>query len=141
MTKKKDVGGRPTKKTPEVVKKLCDAFKIDATVEEACWYAGISKVIFYKWYKEDEEFFNEIESAKTFAFIVARKKLMQSMDSENEAIAQRGAIEFLKRRDRRYADRIEGKIDGDVEVSGEVKLDGKTMIELEDMRKKFLGFK
>lgn len=141
MAKKKDLWGRPTKKTPEVVKKLCDAFKIDATVEEACWYAGISKVIFYKWYKEDEEFFNEIESAKTFAFIVARKKLMQSMDSENEAIAQRGAIEFLKRRDRRYADRIEGKIDGDVEVSGEVKLDGKTMIELEDMRKKFLWFK
>ena len=95
-------------------------------------------MIFYKWIKEDKEFFNEIEAAKTFAFIVARKRLMQSMDSENEAIAQRGAIEFLRRRDKRYADKVEGTIDGEVEVSGEVELKGKTMIELEDMRKKFL---
>ena len=141
MAKKKDLWGRPTKKTPEVVKKLCDAFKIDATVEEACGYAGISKVIYYKWIKEDEEFFNEIQAAKTFPFIVARKKLMKSMDSDNEIVAQRGAIEFLRRRDKRYSDKFEGTIDGDVEVSGEVKLDGKTMIELEDMRKKFLWFK
>lgn len=141
MAKKKDLWGRPTKKTPEVVKKLCDAFKIDATVEEACWYAGISKVIYYKWIKEDEKFFNEIEAAKTFPFIIARRMLMKSMDSDNEIVAQRGAIEFLKRRDKRYSDKVEGTIDGDVEVSGEVKLDGKTMIELEDMRKKFLWFK
>lgn len=141
MAKKKDLWGRPTKKTPEVVKKLCDAFKIDATVEEACWYAGISKVIFYKWYKEDEKFFNEIQAAKTFPFIVARKKLMRSIDSDNEAVAQRGAIEFLRRRDKRYSDKIEGTIDADLDVSADIKLDGKTMIELEDMRKKFLGFK
>ena len=88
--------------------------------------------------KEDEEFFNEIEAAKTFPFIIARRKLMKSMDSDNEVVAQRGAIEFLRRRDKRYSDKIDGTIDGDVEVSGEVKLDSKTMIELEDMRKKFL---
>lgn len=141
MAKKKDVGGRPTKMTPEIVRKLCDAFKIDATVEEACWYAGISKVSYYAWIKKDENFMNEIESAKTFPFIVARKKLMQSMDSDNEAIAQKGAIEFLRRRDIRYSDKIEGKIDWEVEISGEIELKGKTMIELEDMRKKFLWFK
>lgn len=138
---KKNVWGRPTKKNASIVKKLCDAFKIDATVEEACAYAGISKVTYYSWIKEDKEFLNEIDGAKTFPFILARKKLMKSIDSDNETIAQRGAIEFLRRRDKRYSDKLEGTIDGDLEVSGEVKMDGKTMIELEDMRKKFLWFK
>jgi hypothetical protein len=40
MTKKqKDVGGRPSKLSPEVVKKLEEAFSLDATVEECVFYA------------------------------------------------------------------------------------------------------
>lgn len=143
MAKKKDVWGRPTKKTPEVVKKLKQIFMYDGTVEEACLYAGISKVIYYKWIKEDVNFFNEMNSARLYPYITAKKTLIKSMESDNEAIAQKGAIEFLKRRDKRYADKLEGTmwVDMDAEIKGEVELKGKTMIELEDMRKKFLGFK
>jgi hypothetical protein len=110
----------------------------DGTVEEACMYAGISKVSYYSWIKEDEKFLNEMNQARLYPYITAKKTLIKSMESSNEAIAQKGAVEFLKRRDKRYADKLEGTIDADVELSGEVELKGKTMIELEDMRKKFL---
>lgn len=143
MAKKKDVWGRPTKKTPEVVKKLKQIFMYDGTVEEACLYAWISKVIYYKWIKEDVNFFNEMNQARLYPYITAKKTLIKSMESDNEAIAQKGAVEFLKRRDKRYADKLEGTmwVDMDAEIKGEVELKGKTMIELEDMRKKFLWFK
>lgn len=141
MAKKKNVGGRPSAITPDVVNKLRHAFMYDGTIEDACKYAGISKVTFYKYYKENEEFMNEIDRVRTYATRTARRVLINWLDSKNEAIAQKAAIEILRRRDPRYRDKLEGTIDGDVEVKGEVKLDGKTMIELEDMRKKFLWFK
>ena len=50
-------------------------------------------------------------------------------------------MEFLKRRDKRYADKVEGTMEVDANIDAEVNLKDKSMIELEDMRKKFLGFK
>ncbi len=143
MAKKKNVGGRPEKITPEVVKKLKQIFMYDGTVEEACLYAWISKVTYYAKVKKDANFLNEMNQARLYAYITAKKVLIKSMESGNEAVAQKGAVEFLKRRDKRYADKVEGTmwVDADVELKGEVELSGKTMIELEDMRKKFLGFK
>lgn len=141
MAKRKNVWGRPEKITPEVVKKLKQIFMYDGSVEEACLYAWISKVTYYAKLKRDKDFLNEMNSARLYPYITAKKTLIKSMESENEAIAQKGAIEFLKRRDKRYADKVEGTIDGDVEVKGEIELKGKTMVELEDMRKRFLWFK
>lgn len=138
MGKVKEGAGRPEKITPDIVKKLKQIFMYDGTVEEACLYAGISKVTFYAKMKKDEKFMNEINQAKLFAHITAKKTLVKSMESDNEAIAQKGAIEFLRRRDKRYADKVEGNLDVDATVDAEVNLSGKTMIELEDLRKKFL---
>lgn len=136
MKKKKDLGGRPSAITPDVVKKLRAAFMYDAPIEEACKYAGISKVTFYKHYKEDEGFMNEIDKIRTLALRTARRVLIKSMDSDNEAIAQKGAIEFLRRRDPRYRDKIEGEIKEEKDVT--VKFEDKSMIELENIRKGFL---
>lgn len=115
----------------------------DGTVKEACLYAWVSTVQYYERLKVDEEFANRMRQAQNYAFILAKKTLIKSMKSGNDAVAQKGAIEFLKRRDKRYADKLEGTmwVDMDAEIKGEVELKGKTMIELEDMRKKFLGFK
>ena len=68
----------------------------------------------------------------------ARQVLMDGIDSKNEVIAQKAAIEFLKRRDPRYSDRIEGNVDLDAKMEVDINLSAKTMMELEDMRKKFL---
>ena len=139
----KDWVGRPESITPEVVNKLKEILKNDWTVEEACLYAGISKVTYYAKLKRDEKFLNEMNQAKLYPYIKAKKTLIKSMESENEAVAQKGAIEFLKRRDKRYADKVENTVDMDVDMNGEVevKLEDKTMLELEWMRKELLNWK
>lgn len=141
MWKVKEGKGRPEKITPDVVKKLKQIFMYDGTVEEACLYAGISKVTYYAKIKKDVNFLNEMNQARLFPYITAKKTLIKSMESDNEAIAQKGAVEFLKRRDKRYADKVEGTMEVDANIDAEVNLKDKSMIELEDMRKKFLWFK
>ena len=141
MVKVKKTVGRPEKITPDVVKKLKQIFMYDGTVEEACLYAWISKVTYYAKIKKDVNFLNEMNQARLFPYITAKKTLIKSMESDNEAIAQKGAVEFLKRRDKRYADKVEGTMEVDANIDAEVNLKDKSMIELEDMRKKFLGFK
>jgi len=50
----KNKGGRPTKMTPLVVKKLEEAFSWGCSDEEACVYAGISRPTLEKYQKENE---------------------------------------------------------------------------------------
>lgn len=82
--KKKNKGGRPTKKTKEIVQKLVDAFKRDYTVEEACSYAGIGKVAFYDWLKKDEKFANEIEAAKYYLLQAAKNTIAAKIANEKD---------------------------------------------------------
>lgn len=134
---------RPEKITPPVVKILVDAFKIDCTVEEACAYAWVSKVAFYEKLRSDKNFAYEIDAARRFPWWKAKQVLFSSMDSEREDIAQKGAIEFLKRREPRYKDKVENTVDMDLDANVDQKIDLKSesMIELEERRKGLLGFK
>jgi hypothetical protein len=50
--RKNSKAGRPSEFTDEVVKKLEESFAIDATVEEACFYANISRQSYYNNVKE-----------------------------------------------------------------------------------------
>lgn len=113
-TKSKKPTGRPTKKTEEVVQKLIDVFKIDWTVEEACAHAWIKKRTYYHWLEHDEEFLHEMEAAKQYAFTLARKTLVKWIQSWDT----KSAIEFLKRRDKRYKDKqeIDAKIEWTVSL-------------------------
>ena len=43
------MAGRPTKFTPETIKRLTDAIRMGATYDLACKYAGISYEIFNQW--------------------------------------------------------------------------------------------
>ena len=64
-------GGRPTKLTPEVQKKIVDMISAGNYVETAASYAGVSKVSLYDWMKRGNkaskgiyrEFLNVIEKA------------------------------------------------------------------------------
>ena len=136
--KKKHAGGRPSALTPEVVKKLEDSFRIDSTVEDACKYAGISKVTFYKYYEKDELFMNKIDAARMAPGMKARLVLVSQMDSTNEAQALKASIEYLSRRDPRYSNKIDGKIEGDLNVKGEIDFKNMDMQELEEKRREFL---
>ncbi|SIS88550.1 hypothetical protein [Alicyclobacillus vulcanalis] len=49
MERKKHPGGRPTKLTPELQKKICDAIRAGAYIETAAAYAGVNKTTLYDW--------------------------------------------------------------------------------------------
>ena len=55
---------RPTKMTPMVRKKMEEATALDATVEEVCFYAGISKDTYYKWIKKDKKLSDDLTALR-----------------------------------------------------------------------------
>jgi hypothetical protein len=44
--------GRPTKCTPDVTRRLVEAFRVGATHAIACEYAGIVKETMYQWFEK-----------------------------------------------------------------------------------------
>lgn len=108
MTKKKEhpeKRWRKYKLNDEVVHKLEEIFKIDWTVEEACWYAWISTSAYYERCVKFPEFMEKMRTAQQFPFIFARKVLMKSMNSKNEWIALKAWSDFLNKRDLRYSNK------------------------------------
>lgn len=98
---------RPTKFNDTIVGKLVEAFKRDATIEEACAYAWINKDTFYEWIKKNKKFSDEIEQAKTFPHMFAKTKVFEALNSKDPAISAKYALEFLKRRSPDWKDKAE----------------------------------
>ena len=132
--------GRPTKCTEDVITKLEWIFMNDWSVEDACAVVGVSPKNFYERRKNDETFRKRIDSARRYAFILAQQTLVNSMKSDREDIAQKWAIEFMKRRDPRYKDKVESEVEMDVDVDNNITLKDKSMLDLEEIRKGLLGF-
>lgn len=107
---------RPLVMTPSTIQKLEAIFKIDWTVTEACLYAGISLATYYTRCEKDAKFLERMERAKQFPYILAKKTLFKSINDENIMVAQRWAIEFLKRREDNYKDKVETKNETVLEV-------------------------
>lgn len=99
--------GRPTKIDSEAVKLLEEAFKIDATVTEACLHAGISREAYYNRCKVDPDFVDKMERAKAFPAMLAKKTLFKSLLSKDEKVAQKGAEIYLTRRCKEYSTKAE----------------------------------
>jgi len=84
--------GRPTKLTKETLDKLRQAFAIDCTVEEACFYANISEDVFYKWKREDQELIKDIERLRLKPILKARQEIVSGLDGFDNA------LKFLERK-------------------------------------------
>ncbi len=65
-------GGRPTVITPEVIRKLEDAFIAGCTDLEACCYADISKTALYEYCQKNGEFAERKETLKNQPLMQAR---------------------------------------------------------------------
>ncbi len=63
------MAGRPTKYTPDVVKRLTDAISMGAPYELACKYAGIHIDTFITWRKAKPEFSLAVENAEGSAVV------------------------------------------------------------------------
>lgn len=134
---------RPNALTPEVINKLVEEFRYDATIEDACSYAWISVPTFYKWLKKDENFFNEIDRAMKRPFRKARNTLIDLMDSDKEEMRFKASQEFVSKRDSRYKSKSEDTIKTSLDEmiwNNEEWIRNKSMIDLEAIRKELLGF-
>ena len=100
---KKSLAGRKTKLTKEVVKKLEEAFAIDATVEEACFYADISRETYYNWIKVHKQLFDRFEALRNRPVLTARTTVANAIKTDPEM-----AMKYLERKKKgEFSPRIE----------------------------------
>ena len=76
---------RPSEKTPEKVKKLEEAFAIDSTIEEACFYADISKQTYYNWLEGEPELVERFEELRNKPVLKARRTIVNALDNPLDA--------------------------------------------------------
>lgn len=81
-----NLGGRPSLLTPDTVRKLEEVFAIDGTVEEACFYAEISRDTYYRWIKENPALSDRFEALRQKPVLKARETIIK--DLKNPAGAQ-----------------------------------------------------
>jgi hypothetical protein len=74
--------GRPTVMTPEVLKKLEEAFAIGASDREACFYADISDKTLYNYQSEHPEFVQRKEALKERPVLLARQKVVEAIKED-----------------------------------------------------------
>lgn len=87
--------GRPTVMTPEVVKKLEEAFALGCTDLEACLYADISKQTLYDYQKLNPSFVDRKEQLKENPILQARTSVINGLRDNPEL-----ALKFLERKKR-----------------------------------------
>ena len=76
--------GRPTLYSDEIVEKLASIFRIGGTVEQAVSYAQIDKVTYYNWMDKHPNFSTKMEQARTYADIVAKNIVVDSMIKDKD---------------------------------------------------------
>lgn len=81
----KNKGGRPTKLTPEAIKKLEEVFAIGGTDQEACFYADISHQALYNYQLKHPEFVERKEALKEKPVLKARQTVVKALEDPNHA--------------------------------------------------------
>ena len=84
----KNLGGRPTKMTDEVVRKLEEGFVMGLNDAEASLYAGICKQTLYDYCKLHPEFTDRKELLKEQPKIRAKKNITEAIDKGNITVSQ-----------------------------------------------------
>lgn len=76
---------RVIKLTPTVRQKLEQAFALDCTVEEACFYAKISKQTYYNWIDSFPELLESFDVLRNKPILKARQTVVNSLDNPDYA--------------------------------------------------------
>jgi hypothetical protein len=77
---------KPIKMTESVVKKLEEVFALDGSVEEACYYANISRQSYYNWIKSFPDMLERFDSLRQRPFLKARQTVVKSLDNPEMAL-------------------------------------------------------
>lgn len=94
--------GRPSEMTEETVNKLEEIFALDGTVEEACFFANISRTTYYNWVKEHPELLDRFEELRLSPVLKARRAVVDDLKS------YQNAMDYLKRKKKlEFGDRLD----------------------------------
>lgn len=85
--------GRPSKRDETTIQKLEQAFALDATVEEACFYAKIGKSTYYNWVEEDPALLERFEALRNTPVLAARQKVISAINTDPDI-----AFRYLERK-------------------------------------------
>jgi hypothetical protein len=115
---KKENAGRPTKMTPECIRKLEEVFGIGGSDGEACFYAEISTNTLYEYIKVNPSFHDRKEQLKERPILKARQELIKGLQNNPEL-----ALKYLERkRKAEFSLKTETVIQGDKDNPLEVKV-------------------
>ena len=95
LKKEKNKGGRPTKLTQETIGKLEAAFAVDATVEEACFYANINPDTYYSWVKKNKKLSERFNALRNKPILLSRQTIVSKIPESYQ-----NAMDYLKRKRR-----------------------------------------
>jgi hypothetical protein len=112
MKKNTNLWWRPSKISPEIVKKLEEAFALDATMEECVFYAWISKQTFYNWMEKDQDLWTRLKALKNKPVLLARQELIKWLKDNPEL-----ALKYLERKRK---DEFSTKTETDNKVSWDI---------------------
>jgi hypothetical protein len=83
------------KETEAILDKLRQAFSIDATIDEACFYAGINSDTYYRWTKANPSKYTDIEALRNTPILAARQTLATAVKTDGLM-----AMKYLERKRR-----------------------------------------
>lgn len=124
-----DLGGRPTKLNDEVVNKLEVAFGLGCSIEEACFYADISKQTYFNWKENNKELFDRFEELKQKPILKARQAVVNGLNEPEFA------LKYLSKKKRdEFGDRIDLTTNGkDINNNQTINLSAFTQEELDNL--------
>jgi len=81
----KKISEAVSKMTIENVNKLKEVFALDGTIEEACYYAGISRQTYYDWIKRNDKLIDEFNALRERPVLKARQTVVKSLNEPDYA--------------------------------------------------------
>ena len=105
--------GRPTKYTPDTVKKITDALKIGATRKASSGAAGIDQVTFCRWMNDNVNFASVVMRAEHEAELKYTARIAREANAVDGD--WRAAESWLKRRRREeWTEKVDTEVTGKV---------------------------
>lgn len=111
-----------TKFRPEVIKKLEEAFEMDCSIDEVCFYAGISVQTYYNWIKKNPELLERLEQLRQKPFILARKTIISGIQENPEL-----ALKYMERKRK-----SEFSLKSEMEVNNNITIVDETIKKIND---------
>lgn len=79
--------------TPETIKKLEEAFGMDCSIGEACFFADISQVTYHDRINKNPELSNRFNALRERPVLLARQSVIKNMQKNGEL-----ALKYLERK-------------------------------------------